>query len=106
MGSTARLMPVSMIAFVSSIHRSSSKEGTRTGGIQRSRKTNVLPTDSAKKELRKATEVCELVSETIHQVRVGAIDPRIAKFVGGRIWPVPKEIQETQRNREAGDVAG
>ena len=39
----------------------------------------MLPTDSAKKELRIATEVCELLGETIYQVRVGTIDqsPRL-----------------------------
>ena len=58
------------------------KKAQRTGGIQRSRKTNVLPTAGAKKELRKATEACDLLGETIHQVRVGTIDHRIAKTVG------------------------
>ena len=54
----------------------------RAGGIARSGKAQVPPTDGPPKQLRDATEVSEFLSETINQVRVGKIDPRVANAIG------------------------
>jgi hypothetical protein len=42
----------------------------------------VLPSDQATVNLRSLRDVCELVSETVGQVRTGALDPRVANAVG------------------------
>ena len=52
------------------------------GGIARSGKGKVRPPDGPPKPLRDATEVSEFLSETINQVRVGKIDPKVANAVG------------------------
>ena len=54
----------------------------RAGGIARSGKAKVLPPDGPPKQLRNPTEVSEFLSETINQVRVGKIDPRVANAIG------------------------
>jgi hypothetical protein len=54
----------------------------RAGGIARSRRVNVLSADGSHKPLRNATEIAEFLSETINEVRVGHLDPRVANAVG------------------------
>jgi hypothetical protein len=58
------------------------KKAQRAGGIGRSRRANVLPAGGSHKPLRNATEVAEFLSETINEVRVGHLDPRVANAVG------------------------
>jgi hypothetical protein len=58
------------------------KKAQRAGGIARSLRVNVLPEDGSHKPLRNATEVAEFLSETINEVRVGHLDPRVANAVG------------------------
>jgi hypothetical protein len=57
-------------------------EGRRRGGAERSRPRVVLSPEHAGVQVRTVGDVCGLVSDTIGQVRTGALDPRIANTVG------------------------
>lgn len=54
----------------------------RNGGIERSRRAAVLPTNTPDRPLTNAADVTGLLAETINQVRRGEIDPRISNAVG------------------------
>jgi len=54
----------------------------KAGGIARNRRANVLPEETAAKQLRNAMEVCELLAESINQVRCGKLDPKVANSMG------------------------
>lgn len=54
----------------------------RAGGHQRSRPAAVLDAGTPAKDLKTVGDVKGLLSETIHQVRTGAIDPKVANCVG------------------------
>lgn len=54
----------------------------RMGGRQRSRPAAVLDAETPAKEIGCVADVRDLLSETIHQVRTGAIDPKVANCVG------------------------
>jgi len=51
------------------------------GGVSRSRRL-LLPADLPVKRLQTATEVVELLGETINQVRRGEIDLRVSNAIG------------------------
>ncbi|MDH3890941.1 MAG: hypothetical protein OEV49_07625 [candidate division Zixibacteria bacterium] len=56
----------------------------RKGGINRLRpdKVTVLPSNTLDAVLRTADDVCQLLSDTINQVRKGVLDVKIANSVG------------------------
>jgi hypothetical protein len=58
------------------------RQARRAGGVSRSQKRAVLPADSEEKILHSPTDVCQLLGETINQVRRGLLDSRIATAVG------------------------
>ena len=58
------------------------RQARSAGGVSRSQKRAVLPADAEAKSLKSPTDVCDLLGETINQVRCGLIDPRIATTVG------------------------
>jgi hypothetical protein len=57
-------------------------EARRAGGRQRSRPAAVLNTETPARSIRSVADVTGLLSETIHQVRTGALDPKVANCVG------------------------
>ena len=58
------------------------RQARSAGGVSRSQKRAVLPADVEAKSLKSATDVCDLLGDTINQVRCGLIDSRIATTVG------------------------
>jgi hypothetical protein len=58
------------------------QDARRAGGRQRQRPTAVLGADFPAKDIQSVADVKGLLSETIHQVRTGAIDPKIANCIG------------------------
>jgi len=48
----------------------------------RARKAAVLPEDTPRRPVKTAGDVIDLLSETINQVRTGALDPRVGNCVG------------------------
>jgi hypothetical protein len=59
------------------------KRAQKAGGFARSRRATPPTALSVReKQLRTAPEVCQFLSETIHQVRAGVLDPRVANAVG------------------------
>ena len=59
------------------------RKAQRAGGVSRSQKMTVLPPDTTEeRRLQSPTDVCDLLGETINQVRCGLIDSRIATAVG------------------------
>ena len=64
-------------------HSAPARDAARkAGGIQRSRKAAVLPSDTPDKPLASGADVIGLLGETINQVRRGEVDPRISNAVG------------------------
>jgi hypothetical protein len=57
-------------------------EGRKQGGITASRPTKVLPLTAADVKLKTASDVRDLLGETISQVRRGQLDPKIGNAVG------------------------
>jgi hypothetical protein len=58
------------------------RQARQAGGVSRSQKTTVLPADTEERILNRPTDVCQLLGETINQVRRGLLDSRIATTVG------------------------
>lgn len=58
------------------------RQARSAGGVSRSQKRAVLPPDTAARRLQSPTDVCDLLGDTINQVRCGLIDSRIATAVG------------------------
>jgi hypothetical protein len=58
------------------------RQARSAGGVSRSQKRAVLPPDTEARRLQGPTDVCDLLGDTINQVRCGQIDPRIATAVG------------------------
>jgi len=54
----------------------------RAGGIRRSRCALVLTPDAPDRSVKNASEVSELLSEAINQLRRGQLDPRVANGIG------------------------
>ena len=54
----------------------------RTGGIERSKKAAVLPANAVDCPLESVGHICELLGQTINQVRKGIVDPRVGNSVG------------------------
>jgi len=54
----------------------------RAGGVERSKRAAVLPTDTPDLPLKTSADVVALLAQTINQVRRGDIDPRISNAVG------------------------
>ena len=52
------------------------------GGIERSRRVNVLPPDTPDVRVVSAADITMLIAETISQLRRGQIDPGVANSVG------------------------
>jgi hypothetical protein len=57
------------------------QEAQRAGGIARSRQAAVLPGETPDQQVRKTSDVVELLGETLNQVRRGQIDPKVANSV-------------------------
>lgn len=55
---------------------------SRTGGLRRSRPMLTLDPSTPAPELSTAQAVAALLGETIHHVRTGQVDPRVANAVG------------------------
>ena len=53
----------------------------RAGGIARSRQCAVLPRETPDRQVRKISDVVEVLGETLNQVRRGQIDPKVANSV-------------------------
>ncbi len=53
----------------------------RAGGIARSRQAAVLPLETPDWQVRKISDVVEILGQTLNQVRRGQIDPRVANSV-------------------------
>jgi hypothetical protein len=58
------------------------RQARRAGGVSRSQKRAVLPPDTEQRRLQSPTAVCDLLGDTINQVRCGLMDSRIATAVG------------------------
>jgi hypothetical protein len=59
------------------------REAQKAGGIARGRQnTAIAMREIPDKPLRNSAEICELLSETINEVRSGKVQPRIATAVG------------------------
>ena len=58
------------------------RQARSAGGVSRSQKRAVLPPNTEEKRLQSPTDVCDLLGDTINQVRRGLIDPRIGTTVG------------------------
>ena len=58
------------------------RQARQAGGVSRSQKTTVLPPDTEDQRLQSPTDVCDLLGDTINQVRRGLLDSRIATTVG------------------------
>src|SRR6185369_5083233 len=56
-------------------------QARHVGGVSRSRRV-VLPADLPAKRLQTATEVVELLGETINQIRRGKLDLRVSNAIG------------------------
>ena len=56
--------------------------GRRRGGLERSRARAVLPDSAPPTILHTTRDVCELLAQTIDDVRTGRLDPKIANTVG------------------------
>lgn len=54
----------------------------RAGGITRSRRAAVLPSDTPDRPLAKSADVSLLLAESINQLRRGQLDPRVANAIG------------------------
>ena len=64
----------------------------RTGG-QHGRAA-VLPADTPARAVKTAADVIDLLSETINQVRVGAVDPRVGNCVGYLAGIILKAVEQ------------
>ena len=58
------------------------RRARRAGGIKRSRRALVLPPHTPDVALRSSSDVSELITEAINQLRRGQLEPRIANGVG------------------------
>jgi hypothetical protein len=58
------------------------QQARSAGGVSRSQKATVLPPDTEDRRLKSPTDVCDLLGDTINQVRRGLLDSRIATTVG------------------------
>jgi hypothetical protein len=58
------------------------RQARSAGGVSRSQKMAVLPPDTEARRLQSPTDVCDLLGDTINQVRRGLLDSRIATAVG------------------------
>jgi hypothetical protein len=58
------------------------KAACRAGGKARSRRAAVLPADTPVAPLGDAKDVGRLLEQTVHQLRTGALDVRVANGVG------------------------
>ena len=58
------------------------RQAQSAGGSSRSQKVAVLPPGTEARRLQSPTDVCDLLGDTINQVRCGLIDSRIATTVG------------------------
>jgi hypothetical protein len=58
------------------------RQARQAGGVSRSQKRAVLPPDTETRRLQNPTDVCDLLGDTINQVRCGLMDSRIATTVG------------------------
>ena len=58
------------------------RQARSAGGVSSSQKRAVLPPNTEEKRLQNPTDVCDLLGDTINQVRRGLIDSRIATTVG------------------------
>jgi hypothetical protein len=58
------------------------QEGRREGGRIRSQPRATLPPERDRVVVASAKDVCKLLSDTIHEVRTGQLDPKIANAVG------------------------
>jgi hypothetical protein len=54
----------------------------RAGGIERTRRRPVLPSDTPDLPLRSATDIVELLAQTMNQVRRGQLDPKNGNCIG------------------------
>jgi hypothetical protein len=54
----------------------------RAGGISRSRRAAVLPSDTPDRPLGNAKDVSALLAESINQLRRGQLDPRVGNAMG------------------------
>jgi hypothetical protein len=58
------------------------QQARSAGGVSRSQKMAVLPPHTEERRLKSPTDVCDLLGDTINQVRCGLMDSRIATTVG------------------------
>jgi len=58
------------------------RSARRRGGLNRSRPSVVLPSDTPETPLSSTREVCLFLGESINQVRRGQLDGRIANTIG------------------------
>src|SRR5438270_11267168 len=58
------------------------REARRAGGISRSKTVRALAADVPDIAIRNSSDVCDLLTQTINQVRRGQIDARVANSVG------------------------
>ncbi len=57
-------------------------DARQRGGKQRARPAAVLDVETPAKDIKSVADVKGLLSDTIHQVRTGVIDPKVANCVG------------------------
>ena len=64
----------------------------RTGGLHG--RAAVLPPDTPSRSVKTAADVIDLLSETINQVRVRAVDPRVGNCVGYLAGIILKAVEQ------------
>ena len=78
--------PTPRPAIVSASHdpdkASEGRRARRAGGITRSRSAAVLPSDTPDHPLGNTQEVSAFLADSIHQLRRGELDPRVANGMG------------------------
>jgi hypothetical protein len=77
----ARKVQASDYCFFHDPARAAERAAARQAGGRKG-KAAVLPPETPLRPVRTAGEVIELLAETIHQVRVGTLDPRVGNCIG------------------------
>src|SRR3979411_2909517 len=72
------------------------QQARSAGGVSRSQKMAVLSPDTEARRLQNPTDVCDLLGDTINQVRCGLMDSRIATTVGYLAGPLLRGLEHGQ----------
>jgi hypothetical protein len=76
----------------------------RRGGINRSKPRAVLPADTPDLPLASFADVCQLLGETINQVRIGRLDVKVGHTVGFLAGVLLKAIEASELERMAEEI--